>query len=49
MRELSVFIELNGVQTLVGNIKGENYRDAKFIYARDYLDSRRFQKRGVRL
>lgn len=37
MRELSVFIELNGEQTLVGFIRGESYIDARFSYDKNYL------------
>ena len=37
MRELSVFIELNGEQTLVGFIRGESYIDARFSYDKKYL------------
>ena len=40
MRELSVYIELNGIQTLVGKIAGESYLDARFSYEREYLDNK---------
>ena len=40
MRELSVFIELNGIQTLVGKIAGESYLDARFRYEQEYLDNK---------
>lgn len=40
MRELSVYIELNGIQTLVGKITGESYLDARFKYEQEYLDNK---------
>lgn len=40
MRELSVYIELNGILTLVGKIAGESYLDARFSYEREYLDNK---------
>lgn len=40
MRELSVYIELNGIQTLVGKIAGESYIDARFSYEKEYLDNK---------
>ncbi len=40
MRELSVYIELNGIQTLVGKIAGESYLDARFRYEQEYLDNK---------
>ena len=40
MRELSVYIELNGIQTLVGKIAGESYIDARFRYEQEYLDNK---------
>ena len=40
MRELSVYIELNGIQTLVGKISGEQYNDARFRYVREYIEAR---------
>lgn len=40
MRELSVYIELNGIQTLIGKIAGESYLDARFCYEREYLDNK---------
>lgn len=40
MRELSVYIELNGIQTLVGKIDGESYLDARFSYEREYFDNK---------
>lgn len=40
MRELSVYIELNGIQTLVGKISGEQYNDARFRYVREYIEDR---------
>ena len=40
MRELGVYIELNGIQTLVGKISGEQYNDARFRYVREYIEAR---------
>ena len=40
MRELIVYIELNGIQTLVGKISGEQYNDARFRYVREYIEAR---------
>lgn len=40
MRELSVYIELNGIQTLVGKISSEQYNDARFRYVREYIEAR---------
>lgn len=40
MRELSVYIELNGIQTLVGKISGEQYNDARYRYVREYIEAR---------
>lgn len=40
MRELSVYIELNGIQTLVGKISGEQYNDARFRYVKEYIEAR---------
>lgn len=40
MRELSVYIELNGIQTLVGKISGEQYNDARFRYVREYIEAK---------
>ena len=40
MRELSVYIELNGIQTLVGKIAGASYLDARFRYEQEYLDNK---------
>ncbi len=40
MRELSVYIELNGIQMLIGKIAGESYLDARFRYEREYLDNK---------
>lgn len=39
MRELKVYIEINGSQTPVGAIKGNDYRDAVFSYDGDYLSA----------
>lgn len=39
MKELSVYIEINGRPVLVGEITGNDYRDACFSYARDYLSN----------
>ncbi|SEK70866.1 serine/threonine-protein kinase HipA [Pseudobutyrivibrio ruminis] len=40
MRELSVYIEFNGIQTLVGKIAGASYLDARFRYEQEYLDNK---------
>ena len=40
MRELSVYIELNGIQTRVGKIAGASYVDARFRYEQEYLDNK---------
>lgn len=40
MRELSVYIELNGIQTLVGKIASASYLDARFRYEQEYLDNK---------
>jgi len=37
MREVNVSIEINGKQTLVGKIEGNDYRDARFSYDDRYL------------
>jgi len=37
MREVNVSIEINGKQTPVGKIKGNDYRDARFSYSDEYL------------
>ena len=39
MRELKVYIEVNGSQTPVGEIKGNDYRDAVFFYDDEYLSA----------
>ncbi|SDI38044.1 serine/threonine-protein kinase HipA [Pseudobutyrivibrio sp. 49] len=39
MRELNVFIEINGRQIFVGQIVGEGYLDARFKYCKEYLTS----------
>ena len=39
MRELKVYIEINGSQTPVGAIKGNDYRDAVFSYGDEYLST----------
>ena len=39
MRELKVYIEVNGTQTPVGAIKGNDYRDAVFSYDDEYLSA----------
>ena len=39
MRELNVFIEINGRQIVVGQIVGEGYLDARFKYCKEYLTS----------
>lgn len=40
MRELKVFIEINGRQTFAGIIRGNNYDDARFAYDIDYLSEK---------
>ena len=37
MRNLKVYIEINGEQMQVGMIRGTNYRDAGFSYSEEYL------------
>ena len=37
MRTLSVFLEMQGEQKHVGDIKGDSFIDARFCYAEDYL------------
>ena len=37
MRTLSVYLEMQGEQKHVGEIKGESFRDARFCYAANYL------------
>lgn len=39
MRELKVYIEINGSQTLVGTIKGNGSMDAVFAYNDEYLSA----------
>lgn len=39
MKNLSVEIEINGKSVCVGNISGDNYQDACFAYATEYLES----------
>ena len=39
MKNLSVEIEINGKSVYVGNISGNNYQDACFTYATEYLES----------
>ena len=39
MVDLLILIEKNGKETKVGNIKGTDYRDACFQYAKEYFDS----------
>lgn len=39
MRNLSVFIELDGKQTYVGNIRGKQSDDAVFSYAPEYKNN----------
>ena len=36
MKHLSVWIEINGEQAYVGDIRGESVRDARFTYAKEY-------------
>lgn len=37
MKKLSVYIEINGIRTYVGKIKGDSVNSAVFTYAKDYL------------
>ena len=37
MIDLSVYLEINGNQTKVGSIIGDNFRDAAFCYSNDYI------------
>lgn len=37
MRELKVFIEINGRQIFAGSIRGNSYEDARFAYHKEYL------------
>ncbi|SFU92342.1 HipA domain-containing protein [Butyrivibrio sp. INlla21] len=39
MRNLGVYIEINGEQTLVGNITGEAYTDATFKYDSEFMNA----------
>ena len=39
MKNLRVDIEIRGVQTHVGNIIGNDFRDAHFRYAEEYLQT----------
>ena len=39
MRNLSIYIEIDGEQRLVGFITGESYAEATFKYDREYMDS----------
>lgn len=39
MRNLTIEIEINGKSLYVGNILGNNYKDACFTYATEYLES----------
>lgn len=39
MRNLEVSIEINGVTTHAGLISGNDYRDARFTYAKEYLEN----------
>lgn len=36
MRHLTVYIEIDGKQTYVGNIDGNSVDDARFAYAKEY-------------
>lgn len=38
MKELKVYIEIEGEQTYVGRIVGESSEDAAFIYSQEYID-----------
>lgn len=37
MKELPVSVEINGIQTQVGTIRGETVTDARFAYDREYI------------
>lgn len=37
MKNLLVYIEINGIQQYVGTIRGKSYEDASFQYAEEYL------------
>ena len=39
MKKLTVEIEINGKSVYVGDIIGNDYKDACFTYAEDYLSS----------
>ena len=39
MRELKVYIEISGKQTLVGTIRGNDFTDAFFSYHDEYLSA----------
>lgn len=38
MKELQVYVEIEGSQQLAGIIRGENYSDARFCYSDEYLN-----------
>lgn len=39
MRTLNIYIEIKGKQTYVGQISGESYNDARFVYDKDYMNA----------
>ncbi|MCR4691613.1 MAG: HipA domain-containing protein [Lachnospiraceae bacterium] len=39
MRELKVYVEIQGIQRFVGKISGNSYQDAVFQYDRSYMDA----------
>lgn len=38
MKRLFVYLEINGCQEYVGSIEGNSYRDARFSYAKKYIE-----------
>lgn len=49
MKELQVYVEIEGRQQLVGIIQGENYSDARFCYADEYLKISNIRPISIRL
>ena len=49
MRELNVYLEINGSQTLVGTIRGNDSADAVFSYHDDYLSAGNAAKISISL
>ncbi len=37
MRNLKIYIEIDGKQRFVGNIEGNSYEDACFSYSKEYM------------